>query len=237
MAEVGRSRTKIGVNDSVGRASTIRKEVVDRGAARAKPPALNGAAPSHAARDVSPQDAAGSATASWLTNLIAADGPGIIRLLWKILHRESDVADAFQETCCKLAGLRNPAGLKYARAYAYRTAANTAIEMLRSRARRSGHFAKFAAQRTRGELEPEGPVEGDTKETRALQAALAELPTHLREVVILRDLGRMPYREVGRLLDIDPATARVYRRHAVVRLAELMHEEMAGAGRASNQEK
>jgi len=236
MAEMGKSMPKIGVNDSVGRASTIRKELADRGAARTKPPASNGAAPLHAAESVSAQNAQGSATANWLTNLIAADGPGIIRLLWKILHREADVSDAFQETCCKLAGLRNPAALKYARAYAYRTAANTAIEMLRSRARRGGHFVNFAAQRMRGELEPDGPVEGDTKETRALQAALAELPTHLREVVILRDLGRMPYREVGRLLDIDPATARVYRRHAVVRLAELMHEEKADVERASKQE-
>ena len=37
---------------------------------------------------------------------------------------------------------------------------------------------------------------------------------------VLRDLSRLSYEEVGRTLGITPATARVYRRHAVVKLAE-----------------
>ncbi len=224
MARVSKSVPKIGVNDSAERASTIKQDDAVRGVVRTKPPALNGAAHTNGVAHDAPKGAQECTAANWLTKLIESDGPGIINLLWRILHREADVSDAFQETCCKLAALRDPAGLKHARAYAYRTAANTAIEMLRSRTRRAGHFANFAAQRMREEPGPDGAIERDDRESAALQAALAELPTHLREVVILRDLGRMPYREVGRLLDIDPATARVYRRHAVVRLAELMPE-------------
>ena len=58
-----------------------------------------------------------------------------------------------------------------------------------------------------------------------LRHAIAQLPAHLRNVIVLRDLSRMPYEEVGRTLGIDPATARVYRRHAVVKLAELIGAE------------
>lgn len=224
MARVSKSVPKIGVNDSVERASTIKRDDAVRSVARPKPPALDGAAHTNDVARVASRGAPKCTAANWLTKLIDSDGPGIINLLWRILHCEADVSDAFQETCCKLAALRDPAGLKHARAYAYRAAANTAIEMLRSRTRRAGHFANFAAQRMREEPGPDGVIERDEREGAALQAALAELPTHLREVVILRDLGRMPYREVGRLLEIDPATARVYRRHAVVRLAELMPE-------------
>lgn len=224
MARVSKSVPKIGVNDSLERASTIRRDDVAGGVVRPKRPAFDGAAQANGVADGAPKVVQAGTGANWLTKLIESDGPGIINLLWRILRREADVSDAFQETCCKLAALRDPAGLKHARAYAYRTAANTAIEMLRSRTRRAGHFASYAAQRIREGLGPDVALERDDRESAALQAALAELPTHLREVVILRDLGRMPYREVGRLLDIDPATARVYRRHAVVRLAELMPE-------------
>lgn len=171
---------------------------------------------------VAAQATDGKAGAAWLTRLIAADGPGIIRMLWRILHREADVSDAFQDMCCKLAALRDPSSLNHAKAYAYRTAANTAIEMIRSRSRRALHFATIVQQRQQGDCE-ETATADEGFDRLSLERAIAELPTHLRQVVILRDLGRMPYREVGRLLDIDPATARVYRRHAVVRLAELMH--------------
>ena len=37
-------------------------------------------------------------------------------------------------------------------------------------------------------------------------------------------LGGSPIEEVGKTLGIDPATARVYRRHAVVKLAALLGE-------------
>ena len=62
-----------------------------------------------------------------------------------------------------------------------------------------------------------------TKE--ALRVAIAALPPHLASVVVLRDLQQLPYDEVGRTLGITPSTARVYRRHAVVKLAELLDEE------------
>lgn len=170
------------------------------------------------------QDAIASGAVPWLTALIQAEGPGIIRMLWRILHRETDVSDVFQETCCKLAGLRDPSSLTHARAYAYRTAANTAIEMLRSRSRRAVHFAGFAEGRIRESSRNMAVVVTENPEAGKLQDAIAELPKHLRQVVILRDLSRMSYREISRLLNIEAATARVYRRHAVVRLAELMRE-------------
>ncbi len=53
---------------------------------------------------------------------------------------------------------------------------------------------------------------------------MALLPDHLRNVVVLRDLSRISYEEIGRMLGIEPTTARVYRRHAVVKLAEILDE-------------
>ena len=55
-----------------------------------------------------------------------------------------------------------------------------------------------------------------------LRACILALPSHLRDVVILRDLGALSYAEVGRILSIGAATARVYRCQAMARLTETL---------------
>jgi len=144
-------------------------------------------------------------------------------MLWRLLGREQDVMDAYQDCFCKLAAREHGRDLANARAYAYRVAANIAIEMLRVRKRRTAHWPAIVVQRTDAQTGNSG--EGDTEgHFERLRDAIGQLPAHLHNVVVLRDLSRMPYKEVGRTLGIDPATARVYRRHAVVKLAELLSE-------------
>ena len=92
---------------------------------------------------------------------------------------------------------------------------------MRTRSRRAGHWSAIVAGRTAEQEHLESKDESEEPRAR-LQEAIAELPTHLRNVIVLRDLSAMSYNEVGRTLGIEPATARVYRRHAVVKLAELL---------------
>ena len=160
---------------------------------------------------------------AWIARLIEREGAGILRMLWRMLRREQDVMDAYQDCFCKLAARKSRKDLKNAKAYAYRTAANVAIEMIRVRSRRGAHLPAVAAQRDRAVDHGHSVDEPEDSVTR-LQEAIAQLPDHLRNVVVLRDLSRMSYAQVGRTLGIEPATARVYRRHAVVKLAELLEE-------------
>ncbi|MCO6437459.1 MAG: sigma-70 family RNA polymerase sigma factor [Phycisphaerae bacterium] len=173
---------------------------------------------------------------AWLEKLMRRDGPGILRLLWRMLQVEQDVMDAYQDCFCKLAQRGRFNDLHSARAYAYRTAANIAVEMIRTRMRHRRHWPALAEARreaarhesgrdngaSAGESEPSADSQAPHA---ALWNALARLPAHLRNVVVLRDLNQLSYAEVGKILMIAPATARVYRRHAVVRLAEFMKEE------------
>ena len=149
---------------------------------------------------------------------MVTEGPRILGTLWRLLGAESDVMDAYQECFCRLAAHPEPMRIKNAKAYVYRTASNIAIEMLRVRTRRRSHLpgiAQVQAARGRGTTTVSSSVA-------ALQEAIAELPPHLRNVIILRDLSRLSYREVGQTLNIDAATARVYRRHAVVKLSNML---------------
>jgi RNA polymerase sigma factor (sigma-70 family) len=167
---------------------------------------------------------------AWVQELLEREGPGILRMLWRLLRNEADVQDAFQDCFCKLALRGGPSDLRSAKAYAYRTASNIAIELLRSGKRMRMHQERIAAmeiQRSNSESghPEEGPVDADAH-TKRLREAIVELPQHLQQVVVLRDLSRMSYEEIGRILGIQPATARVYRRHAVVKLAEMLNGEV-----------
>ncbi len=159
----------------------------------------------------------------WLTQLIEREGAGILQMLWRLLGREQDVLDAYQDCFCKLAARRRRGNLRSVRAYAYRTAANIAIEMIRVRRRRAAHRPVIAAERSDTRADDGGEGESEHRLAR-LRDAIARLPTHLRNVVVLRDLSRMSYSEVARMLGIEPTTARVYRHHAVVKLAEFLSE-------------
>jgi len=178
-------------------------------------------------------------------------------MLWRILGQEQDVLDAYQDCWCSLAAIATPGKLNNAKAFAYRTAMNIAIEMIRRKARRRNHWPGIVSaykQKASGE---DSPVENrchsenryhnearchaaDNRDSSAgsrspssddgalndsrLRQSIEQLPQHLRQVIVLRDLATMNYKEVGKILSIEPATARVYRRQAVVKLAELMSE-------------
>ena len=164
----------------------------------------------------------------WIMRIMDAEGPAILHMLKRILGVDADVMDAFQECFCRLATRTDGKNLTRAKAYVYRTAANIAVEMIRTRTRHRAHVPAIAATaaivaRRRSESLPD---DGSSREAEVaeLREAIAQLPTHLRNVVVLRDLGRLSYREVGQTLGIGPATARVYRRHAVVMLSGLLGE-------------
>jgi len=145
-----------------------------------------------------------------------------------MLGREADVMDAYQDCFCKLATRAHRLNPRKARAYVYRTASNIALDLLRVRVRQEAHWEGIKAARTevqeaRAAADRPDPESGP--QLARLREALTELPPHLRNVIVLRDLGQLPYAEVGKMLKIDPTTARVYRRHAVVRLAEIMQGE------------
>ena len=160
----------------------------------------------------------------WLAALMRDEAQSVVSILWRMLGREEDVLDVFQATICALIS-RGPGDIRKSRTgYFYRAAMNRAIEALRARRRRQHHWPKIAHQKKPEVCPPADGVLALADDVRRLQDAICELPDRLRSVILLRDIAQMPYRRVASLLGITSGTARLYRRHAVVRLAELMEE-------------
>ena len=67
-----------------------------------------------------------------------------------------------------------------------------------------------------------------------LREAIESLPERLRDVITLRDLAEMSYRDVSKILKITPGTARVYRREAIVELSKRMGAMTEGGDRANS---
>jgi len=156
----------------------------------------------------------------WILSAMQRHGQALVTMLWRILGNEQDVCDAYQDTFLQLAHHDIRRKPEHVKAYIFRTAGNVAISMLR---RRTAERRRLSHVVTR-QQNTDSPVrEIDAKYLQEnLRYCMAKLPEHLRNVIALRDLAEMSYSQVGRIMGISPATARVYRCKAVQLLAMWM---------------
>jgi len=177
----------------------------------------------------------------WILSTMQKHGQELITLLWRILGNEQDVCDAYQDTFLQLAHYEGgqstgclTAKPKHVKAYIFRTANNVAISMLRRRVaerkRTSTTIVTGKNAATGGFPYPAllgSPAEElDSKYLQeTLRGCIAQLPEHLRNVITLRDLAELSYAEIGGILGISAATARVYRCKALQILTVLMGRE------------
>lgn len=166
---------------------------------------------------------------AWVLTVMRKDGPAIVRLLWRMLGREDDVLDAYQDCFCKLIAYSEKSGDRPERAYVFRVAINAGRDIGRKRRVRSEHLSAVAEEmRRRGEARTAARP-GDGLLVEELRNAIEALPERLRDVITLRDLAELSYRDVSKLLNITVGTARVYRREAIVALSKRMGAMEEGA--------
>jgi len=158
----------------------------------------------------------------WILTAMNRYGHELVTLLWRILGNEQDVLDAYQTTFLHLAHLDGGRKPCWVKAYLFRTASNAAISMLRQRT---------VERKTLSSITPAGEVPASEIDFDAghlaenLRSHIAQLPEHLRNVILLRDLGELPYAEVARIMGVSAGTARVYRCKAVQMLAMWVNDE------------
>ena len=159
----------------------------------------------------------------WILSTMHKHGQELITLLWRILGNEQDVCDAYQDTFLQLAHYEGGQKPEYIKAYIFRTANNVAISMLR---RRLADKRKISTAIVNKKEVISPAKELDSKYLQdSLRYYIAQLPAHLRNVVTLRDLAELSYAQIGKILGISAATARVYRCKALQMLTIWMSKE------------
>jgi len=159
----------------------------------------------------------------WILTAMQKYGHELVTLLWRILGNEQDVCDAYQTVFLHLAHVDGGAKPRWVKAYLFRTASNTAISMLRQRIVERKTLSSLTRAATEGQVVETDFDAGHLAEN--LRAHIAQLPEHLRTVIMLRDFGEMSYAEVARIMGISTGTARVYRCKAVQMLALRVNDE------------
>jgi RNA polymerase sigma factor (sigma-70 family) len=168
----------------------------------------------------------------WLLSLMRANGVALLTMLWRMLGREADVLDAYQSAVCQLVA-RGPDGIgSNPGGYFYRVAMNAGIEILRRRRQQREAWpavseAQALRHNARSDALPPDAALDHRELIDRMRRAIYSLPPHLRSVTILRDLAQLPYSRVASILGITSGTARLYRRRAILKLAELIGEEAA----------
>ncbi|MBN2212466.1 MAG: RNA polymerase sigma factor [Sedimentisphaerales bacterium] len=169
----------------------------------------------------------------WVLEAMQTHGQALVNLLWRILGNDQDVCDAYQDTFLKLAHFGQNEGKIAARpqkikSYLFRTAANTAISMLRRRKHRQNLHRSFGQQQPAGGETDYGGQLDQQQLRETLREYIARLPEMLQQVIMLHDLAEMPYRQVAATLGISEGTARVQRHRAIQLLSVWMGRMKTG---------
>lgn len=159
----------------------------------------------------------------WILSAMQNYGQELVTMLWRILGNEQDVCDAYQDSFLHLAHYEGGQKPKHIKAYIFRTASNVAMTMLRHRVAEK----KRLSSTTLARKDTNSPTnELDSKYLQeTLRFYISRLPENLRNVIALRDLAELSYAQIGRILGISPASARVYRCKAIQLLAVWMSKE------------
>jgi RNA polymerase sigma-70 factor, ECF subfamily len=139
------------------------------------------------------------------------------RTAWLIVRDASAAEDIAQEAM--LAAVRAIDGFDRRRPFApwlHRIVVNRSLDMLRARAARPELVTGALPAEVAAHAEEELPGE--------LVAALGALEPEERALVVLRHLLDYSSTQIGRMLDLPPATVRTRLRRALGRLRELLEE-------------
>jgi len=154
-------------------------------------------------RDLPAPSAAGAALAERFDEIVERHGPRIARLVQRLLGWPSEVEDVVQDVFAAA----------WARRESFRGEAEVgtwlmriAVNVCRTRQRRRYRWLRWWEGAAAGVSPAAATDEPDAELRRAVRAAIAELPTAHREVVVLRYLeGREP-REITEIVGVRKNT-------------------------------
>ena len=149
--------------------------------------------------------------ARWFSEQVQPHEPALRAYLSKRFPALPDHDDLVQETYVRTLRAHQGGRVPCARAFLFTTARNAAIDLFR---RRRGHAHEELSEFTVLPLIDEAPgiAESAEREQRleVLLEAILALPERCRQVMMLRHLDGLAYKEIAERLGISPETVKVH---------------------------
>ena len=147
-----------------------------------------------------------------------------------VLKNEADAQDVVQEAYLRALRFRATFRGGDPRAWLLTIVRNTAYTWL-SRNRSAGAPVPFEEEHHPDEAMPVDAELIRRADARALRTAMEELPTEFREIVVLRDLEGLSYKEIAEVADLPIGTVMSRLARARSRLKQALHKLSYGGGR------
>jgi RNA polymerase sigma-70 factor (ECF subfamily) len=152
-----------------------------------------------------------SEQARWFSEEVKPYEPALRAYLQRRFPSLPDHDDVVQETYTRLLRAKSDGRLTYAKAFLFTAARNLAIDMFR---RRRATLLEPIEERVELPTLDERCDAGDALEREqrleALIEAVASLPDRCRQVMMLRHLDGLPYKEIAEKLGISRETVKVH---------------------------
>lgn len=170
----------------------------------------------------SPACSAGDENAR-IADLFQAHNRDLLRFLTCRLRSAQEAKEVAQEAYVRLLQLDRPQGVSYLRAYLFKTAANLALDRLKSAGRRGRiDQLEFFDEAKDCEPSPEGRISAE-QELEAITALLAELPPRCRYAFIMNRIHGHTVAEVAKLMSTPVRTIQWYVERALVFFEERLN--------------
>lgn len=168
-----------------------------------------------------------------IASLFHENNQALLRFLVSKLHSEQEARDVAQEAYVRILNLDTPEVVSHLRAYLFKTAANIAIDRLRTRAVETRVLGLDFFDEPPKEPDP-GRSLAASQELKIIEGALQELPAKCRQSFLLRRIEGMSSSQISKVLNVPERTVRHYIVEAIVhcqrRLEDWTDEERGSIG-------
>jgi RNA polymerase sigma factor (sigma-70 family) len=166
-----------------------------------------------------------SEQARWFTEEVHPHEPALRAYLQARFPALGDWDDVVQESYTRLLKARAGAGVRYPKAFLFTTARNAALDLFRRRRAAPLHTVAASAEFTLLDEQPSPAEQGEhAYRLEVLAEAVRALPDRCRQVIMLRYLDGLAYKEIAAQLGISPETVKVHMAKGMRRCAEFFTE-------------
>jgi RNA polymerase sigma-70 factor (ECF subfamily) len=160
-------------------------------------------------------DARGDPRTAAIERLFREHNQSLLRFLMTKLRSPQEARDVAQEAYVRLLQLDNPDAVSYLRAFLFKTAANLAIDRLRSRRAESRRLEMEFFAEPPAAPDPQHDL-ADAEALRVIEESLQRLPPKCRQAFLLRRFDGLRSAEIARRMHIPERTVRHYIEEAIV---------------------
>lgn len=159
--------------------------------------------------------------ARWFAEEVQPHEPALRAYLHARFPSLGDFDDIVQDSYTRLLRAQAGTGVRYPKAFLFTTARNAALDLFRRRRAAPLHTVASDAELTLLDEQPSPAEQGEQAyRLEVLADAVRALPDRCREVVMLRYLDGLAYKEIAAQLDISPETVKVHMAKGMRRCAE-----------------